>query len=138
MIGFDDGDDRLTPSLAENKVFHNSLQELKMRFCININTKTNKKTCPCIIMPGQVITCGATLLGASSAPTHHVLTYADPVHGRSDRLTYSTIVFLLALKSPFSLILSVAISPSAALFEIRDNAYSLFVFGFGFFNLAVL
>ena len=89
-------------------------------------------------MPGQEKSCGATLLDVHGTSSQRVLTYADPVHGRSDRLTYSTIVFLLALKIPFSLILSVAISPSAALFEIRDNAYSLFVFGFGFFNLAVL
>ena len=82
-------------------------------------------------MPGQENSCGATLLDAMRVLSMRT-SYADPFYGRSVRLTYSAdtkSAFLVALKSPFSLIFSAAIPPSAALCKTRGKAYSLFVIG---------
>ena len=79
-------------------------------------------------MPGQDNSCGATLLGAL-APSLHVLTYADPDHGRSSRLVYLAFAVPQALRSPFGLSSSVAIPAPAALCVMSDKAPSLSVSG---------
>ena len=82
-------------------------------------------------MPGQENSCGATLLDAMRVLSMRT-SYADPFYGRSVRLTYSAdtkSAFLVALKSPFSLIFSAAIPPSAALCESGNKTYSLFLNG---------
>ena len=113
-------------------MFHNSLRELK---CYN-----NKKTCPCN-MPGQddpAVPPG--LAHSAHSRVLHTLTSFTSGQSVSHTLSVSPsgcstlcpnafLPFLFALRSPFGLIFSVAIPPSAALCVTRCKAYSLFVIG---------
>lgn len=109
-----------------------------------------QKTCPCIsagtgynlpAVPPCLARCALSHVRYATVGKR----YADPfTSGRSVSDTLSVrllscytlwqntfLTFLLALRSPFSLTSSAALSPSAALWGISGNAYSLFVIGLG-------
>ena len=113
----------------------------------------NKKPVPAFL-PGQDTYFLRCHLAWRFHARSHVLTYADLHHVGSIRLTYSvsqSVKLLyamakhfsdisdIALRSPFDLSLSAALSPSAALWVTSDKAYSLFVIGLLFnFDMCIL
>lgn len=113
---------------------------------INIALRQNKNTLSqAKIMLGQDVkiqSCGATRLDVSLQHAHFSRTnirrpLITESHTPSGILKVPENLFLLALRSPFNFIFSVAITPSATLFRKRDEIYLLFFNGFVYYNILI-